>query len=159
MIGEKVIIRIYRNKNTFEDKVAKVGRKYVTTERGYRFESDDRYEFCLVNLYEYGSPRLLFKNADDLQQHDEKLMKIKFIKDFTDYGCLEIHKKIFIDKIWEIFKESSKAKQKEGFKNANKTINKETQDSAQQPAAESGKLVAWWRGQGHIHVSASAHGR
>lgn len=108
MVGEKVIIQIYRNRNTFEDKVAKVGRKYVTTERGYRFESDYRYEFCLVNLYEYGSPRLLFKNADDLQQHDEKQMKIKFIKDFTNGGRLEIHKKIFIDKIREIFEESAK---------------------------------------------------
>ena len=104
-VGDNVIIHRTRSGHITEDKVIKVGRKYVTTERGHRFNEDKSCEFSLVNRYEYGECFLLFKDNNSITEHQNKRDALSKIRDMIGRYQLEQYKKADIDKILEILKE------------------------------------------------------
>lgn len=107
-IGDNVIIQRTRCSLISEDKVIKVGRKYVTTERGYRFEEDKSYEFSLSNKYEYGECLLLFQDKDSMAEHQNKRDALSKIRDMIGRYQLEHYKKVYIDKVLDILCEGAK---------------------------------------------------
>lgn len=104
-VGDNVIVYRTRGEYTSEDKVIKVGRKYVTTDRGYRFNEDKSYEFSLVNRYEYGETLLLFKDEASMMEHQNKRNALSNIREMLGWYQLEQYKKADIDKILDILKE------------------------------------------------------
>lgn len=107
MVGESVIIYDRRSGHKFTDTVAKVGRKYVTTYRGYKFCENDRFEFSLVNEYEYGSCMLMFKNDTAFLNHQNKVQALADIRNMIGRYQLETYKKTYIDQILEIIKKGA----------------------------------------------------
>lgn len=105
LVGDKVIVYRLKAERASEDKVVKVGRKYVTTDRGYRFKEDEAYEFSLVNRYEYGETFLLFKNEESIIEHQNKKKALSNIRNVLNSYQLGRYKKADIDKILEILKE------------------------------------------------------
>ena len=106
-VGDNVIMYRTRNDCIVEDKVVKVGRKYVTTDRGYRFKAYHAYEFALVNMYECGELMLLFKDRTMLEEHENKKKALSAIRNMIGRYQLELYKKVHIDKIVEILKEGA----------------------------------------------------
>lgn len=104
-VGDKVIVFRTRRENTSDDTVVKVGRKFVTTNRGYRFNVDKSYEFSLVNRYEYGETILLFKDNASITEHQNKKNALSNIREMLGWYQLEQYKKADIDKILEILKD------------------------------------------------------
>ena len=107
-VGDNVIIHRTRSGHITEDKVIKVGRKYVTTERGYRFNEDKSCEFSLANRYEYGECFLLFKDNNSMTEHQNKRDALSKIRDMIGRYQLEHYKKIYIDKVLDILCEGAK---------------------------------------------------
>lgn len=107
-IGDNVIIQRTRSGHITEDKVIKVGRKYVTTERGYRFNEDKSYEFSLANRYQYGESLLLFKDNNSMIEHQNKKEALSEIRNMIGRYQLEYYKKIYIDKVLDILCEGAK---------------------------------------------------
>lgn len=103
-VGESVIIYNRRSEHKFTDTVAKVGRKYVVTDRGYKFSESVRFEFSLVNEYEYGSDMLMFKDDTAFLNHQNKVQALADIRNMIGRYQLETYKKIYIDQILEIIK-------------------------------------------------------
>lgn len=106
-VGETVIIYNRRSEHKFTDTVAKVGRKYVTTDRGYKFCESDRFEFSLANEDEYGSCMLMFKNDTAFLNHQNKVQALADIRNMIGRYQLEAYKKIYIDQILDIIKKGA----------------------------------------------------
>ena len=104
MVGESVIIYNQRSEHKFTDTVAKVGRKYIVTDRGYKFSESVWFEFSLVNEYEYGSCMLMFKDDIAFLNHQNKVQALADIRTMIGRYQLETYKKIYIDQILEIIK-------------------------------------------------------
>lgn len=104
--GESVIIYSRIGEHKFDDTVVKVGRKYVTTSRGYRFCEDDYFEFSLINDG-YGSSMQLFKDDEAVLNHQNKINALSKIKNVVDTYQLEKYKKVYIDQILEIIKKGA----------------------------------------------------
>lgn len=109
-VGDDVIV--YHTNGTSEyireDKVVKVGRKYVTISSGYRFNEDSACEFSLVNKYEYGRLFLLFKDRESIGKHNNKRNALSKIRNMIGRYQLERYKKEHIDKILELLEEGAK---------------------------------------------------
>lgn len=109
-VGDDVIV--YRTNGTSEyireDKVVKVGRKYVTISSGHRFNEDSAFEFSLVNKYEYGSCFLLFRDRESIGKHNNKRNALSKIRNMIDRYQLDRYKKEYIDKILELLEEGAK---------------------------------------------------
>lgn len=104
--GESVIIYNRIGKHKFDDTVVKVGRKYVTTSRGYRFCESDYFEFSLISDG-YGSSMQLFKDDEAILNHQNKIIALSEIKKVFDTYQLEKYKKVYIDQILEVIKKGA----------------------------------------------------
>ena len=106
-VGESVIIYDRMTKHKFNGKVSKVGSKYVTTDRGYRFCGDNRFEFSMLE-HDWGSTLLLFKDDMAFENYLNKIQALSEIRNMTGRYQLERYKKIYIDQILDIVKKGAK---------------------------------------------------